>query len=395
MKLKTVSRIPREYFVILNIVAIGTLIYICCFISISSTRGPNQLKPKSLSRRILRENDKRNIKKTILFWYKPFEEDTEIKSLPSNCGNCQVTNDRNKFNESKAVVFHFNELNMETMAKHRLNDQLFVFFTKEAPPALKRRELYFKEYDNYFNLTMSYRTNADIHSPYYRMKDVIFTIQERYKNTKDFGISSTLKLKNKLLLMVVSNCGSVQGAKERIRISDLLKNTTIGDRFDREGSCFNNERFQVDKFKEYKFYLAMENSFHCKDYITEKLYRNGFLMESVPIVWGAKKSDYIVPPKSVIFMEDYKSMDDLADYLDYLDKNDTAYLEYFQWRKTDLSNVFSENVRDQRWFSIGSCNLCSFIHENNEQEKSSEEKRKVVKSIYSWIYEQENPECLK
>ena len=225
------------------------------------------------------------------------------------------------------------------------------------------------------------------------MTDVLLIIQERYQNTTDFGIRSVLLHKKKLLLMVASNCGSVPGAKERLRISNLLKDTKIGDEFDREGKCFSNDRFPMERFKEYKFYLAMENSYHCKDYITEKLFRNGFLMETVPVVWGAKKSDYDVPEKSVIFMEDYGSMEDLADHLDYLDKNDTAYLEYFQWRKSDLSKTPTNSIRNQTLFSpvfkTGFCNLCTAIHDNVVQEK-----RKIVRSIYSWIYEHENLECL-
>ena len=221
------------------------------------------------------------------------------------------------------------------------------------------------------------------------MTDVLHTVQERYQNTTDFGISTVLRRKKKLLLMVASNCGSGPGARERLRISNLLKDTKIGDKFDREGSCYSKHRFPMERFKEYKFYLAMENSYHCKDYVTEKLFRNGFLMETVPVVWGSKKSDYDVPEKSVIFMEDYGSMEDLADHLDYLDKNDTAYLEYFQWRKTDLSKSPTKSVNNQTWLSVPACNLCTAIHENIMQEKI-----KTVGSIYSWIYEHENPECL-
>ena len=134
----------------------------------------------------------------------------------------------------------------------------------------------------------------------------------------------------------------------------------------------------------------MENSYHCKDYITEKLYTNGFLMETVPIVWGAKKSDYNVPEKSVIFIEDYESMDDLADYLEYLDKNDTAYLEYFQWRKIDLSSDSTYYYKDAKYYTIGQCNLCSAVNEKQSEKMNST----VVESIHNWIYKEENPECL-
>ena len=83
-------------------------------------------------------------------------------------------------------------------------------------------------------------------------------------------------------------------------------------------------------------------------------------MEVVPIVWGAKKSDYEVPEKSVIFMEDFESMDVLADYLEYLEKNDTAYLEYFQWRKNDLSSD-STYYKDVKWYTQLVCAIYAVL----------------------------------
>lgn len=55
----------------------------------------------------------------------------------------------------------------------------------------------------------------------------------------------------------------------------------------------------------------------------------------VPIVLGAYKEDYesILPPHSYINVDDFKSVTELAEYLRYLDKNDTAYAEYFAWKE--------------------------------------------------------------
>ncbi len=55
----------------------------------------------------------------------------------------------------------------------------------------------------------------------------------------------------------------------------------------------------------------------------------------VPIVLGAYKEDYfnIVPPHSYINVDDFRSIIELASYLKYLDKNDTAYAAYFAWRQ--------------------------------------------------------------
>ncbi len=55
----------------------------------------------------------------------------------------------------------------------------------------------------------------------------------------------------------------------------------------------------------------------------------------VPIVLGAYKEDYIstLPPQSYINVDDFRSMRELADYVKYLDGNDTAYAAYFAWRQ--------------------------------------------------------------
>ena len=51
----------------------------------------------------------------------------------------------------------------------------------------------------------------------------------------------------------------------------------------------------------------------------------------VPVVYGAGPYDTIAPPKSYINVFDFKNVHELAEYLLYLDKNDTAYNEYFRW----------------------------------------------------------------
>ncbi len=91
---------------------------------------------------------------------------------------------------------------------------------------------------------------------------------------------------------------------------------------------------ECDKIQEeYKFYLAIENSF-CTGYITEKYWLNGLNMGLVPIVMGG--ADYsdsrITIPGSYINVRDFKSLKQLGDYINYLDKNDTAYNAYHQWR---------------------------------------------------------------
>ncbi len=68
----------------------------------------------------------------------------------------------------------------------------------------------------------------------------------------------------------------------------------------------------------------------------------------VPIVLGAYKEDYIstLPPQSYINVDDFRSIRELAAYLKYLDKNDTAYATYFAWRQ------FGELVVSFQTFSL-------------------------------------------
>lgn len=84
--------------------------------------------------------------------------------------------------------------------------------------------------------------------------------------------------------------------------------------------------------KNYKFYLAFKNS-NCRDYITEKLFRNGLSHNMIPIVVGAPPQDYekFAPLQSYIHYDHFNSPKTLADYLDILDKNDHLYNSYFEW----------------------------------------------------------------
>ena len=53
----------------------------------------------------------------------------------------------------------------------------------------------------------------------------------------------------------------------------------------------------------------------------------------IPIVLGGANYTKLAIPGSYINVLDFKTVKDLADYLHYLDKNSTAYNEYFKWRQ--------------------------------------------------------------
>ena len=105
----------------------------------------------------------------------------------------------------------------------------------------------------------------------------------------------------------------------------------------------------------FSWLLRMEN---CVDYLTEKYWGTPLELGVVPVVMGGANYSQMAIPGSYINVLDFDSVKDLADYLLYLDKNDTAYMEYFAWRKTYRvygylkGAVFNEHYP---W----TCNMCA------------------------------------
>ncbi|VDO00251.1 unnamed protein product [Rodentolepis nana] len=83
-----------------------------------------------------------------------------------------------------------------------------------------------------------------------------------------------------------------------------------------------------------------------------------FSTRIVPIVLGAYKEDYesVLPPHSYINVDDLDSIQELAEYLQFLDKNDTAYAQYFAWTKH--GPIIMLNRPD--------CRLCGVLSNTNE-----------------------------
>jgi len=295
-------------------------------------------------------------------------------------------------------------------------NQYYVYHVAEGPQYIRfavHKE--FLEFDNFFNLTMSYRRDSDIFTPYDRMSRVLEELKQKYKDTNDTGISATLQMKTRFAVWIVSNCDLTPGARERLDVVEEMVKSGIP--VDRRGRCFPDndpppgeraERGNGEQFRflsESKFVLSFENSHNCKDYFTEKLFWNGFIAGSVPIIWGAPKEDYeeVIPPHSAIFLDDYPNLKDLAAYLDYLDKNETAYREYFEWRLMDVEEMSDYG----RQTSL--CQLCRVINGVNIDNLFAPnvprlqqiplfgfpEEPRIVKSLHEWEFGDINKRCFE
>jgi hypothetical protein len=89
----------------------------------------------------------------------------------------------------------------------------------------------------------------------------------------------------------------------------------------------------------YKFTFAFENS-QAEGYVTEKFFQP-LIAGSVPVYWGAPDVAGFAPdPRSYINVEDFGTAEELAEYLVYLDRNDTAYEELLEWKTRPLRDDF-------------------------------------------------------
>ena len=194
--------------------------------------------------------------------------------------------------------------------------------------------------------------------------------------------------KTKAFCWVVSNCGNLWTPRfERAAqiINELSEKTHVwgwgahclkrANKFKVENHgeipfnpVLHSMKYKVpgwyENIKSCKFYFAFENS-NCTDYISEKFVES-LKAFAVPIVNGWKKSYEKLLPGSYIYPPDFKDAAELGKYLDYLLKNETAYLQYHKWR-TNFELIEPR----------GLCRICKKLSETVRDMNSGSEKTPV------------------
>ena len=251
-----------------------------------------------------------------------------------------------------AIVINFNDqFRLVDLPNFRRRPhQRLVFFTQEPPPALKDYD--FRRYVNYFNWTMTFRTDSDIPLTYGRIKKRKRTLT----NTKTATIGNN---KTKLVAWMATQC--LTDGRREFYIKELRRYIDI----DVYGLCGRlscarhpvdiSHRRCYDKLEStYKFYLSFENSI-CRDYVTEKFF-NIIERRIVPVVYGGADYKRIAPVGSYIDARRYQPAQ-LAEYLTRLDANDTLYEEFFLWKKN-----YKVEAGVTAMARRGFCDLCSRLH---------------------------------
>jgi len=240
----------------------------------------------------------------------------------------EVTFDKWRFYESDFVLVHVASnlpslRHLKSLRKLKPSWQLWIFFGMESPLSLSPPDT--RLLNGMFDLTFTYRLDSDFWAPYGTYEEIPFVDLSQ----QDFSAG-----KDKIVAWIVSNCNRQLRKSVVHELQKYIAVDVFGScsrEFGESKSCSPGETC-TSTIKRYKFFLAFENAL-CEDYITEKYWRHLGEENVVPVVMGGANYTKLAIPGSYINVLDFKTVKNLSDYLHYLDKNNTAYNEYFKWRQ--------------------------------------------------------------
>jgi hypothetical protein len=283
--------------------------------------------------------------------------------------------------DADAVVIQGNRM-PKHLPTHRDSNQVFVFLNNEPPLFIQMTNLSRAIFVNYFNWTMTYRTDSDIPFPYGAIvsndeqsyTDYLNNVGRERRNKLhkkkylDKDYSAIYEQKDKGVFWIVSHCST---KSKREKYVDKMREHIKVDQF---GGCNENKiarktYYSTENWTRYKFYLAFENTY-CIDYLTEKVY-NWFELDIILVVRGGCDYTKFLPNGTYVDANNFENAAALSNYLNKLGANKTEYINFL--KRKDTYRVYKEQEMVQSSF----CNLCEKLNNVNDNIKS-------VENIYKW-----------
>ncbi|VDO23773.1 unnamed protein product [Haemonchus placei] len=264
----------------------------------------------------------------IVTWTPFFITDLKKVLLPTlnNCiYMCHLINRREQHfyqRNVSAYVIHGRDMNSSDLPSATPN-QLRVFMLMESPH--HTGSAIHQVPRNFFNATMTYRRDSRYFLPYGQF--VPLTPQDKEREgvaVSEQKVLDALKRKTRGSLIFVSNCNTRSKREHVIKQLGQFTEVTV------RGACQKQ--------------LSFDNSTElCKsDCDDDSLIGTD------------------VPPDSFIALDDFESVKQLGDYLNFLRTNDTEYLKYFEWIKHyRLPSSYISNAL---------CKLCEDLYHNEKLE---------------------------
>lgn len=270
---------------------------------------------------------------------------------------CIFTTNKSFSNKSDAIVFNARHIVRHelTNTDMRSSHQKWIFFSRDSPQYTEAQGLDYMSY--LFNWSWTYRSDSDIVNNYGIVEKMR---QENNRLFKDSHVFDFWRQKNKMIFWFANNCQTF--SKRENYVKDLKSYIDI----DIYGKCsevpndidISNERQLKSLSNNYLFVIVFEKSY-CKDFVSKRLY--DYLEHNIiPIVMGGAHYSTIVPPNSVINVNDFNSTKDLADYVLDIGTDFKKYKTFFEWKR---SHRISFERKDF-------CQLCYKLHEEVDKFKT-------------------------
>ncbi|XP_073954817.1 alpha-(1,3)-fucosyltransferase C-like [Choristoneura fumiferana] len=222
-----------------------------------------------------------------------------------------------------------------------------------------------ERFDNYFNLTWTYKLDSDVIWPFFHMIDrltneyvapkintewrlvnvessIMVEIQEVLLSKRDFGVW-------------ISNECQTQSQREKI-VAEIKEESAINDyTLDVLGACCsecnNTAVVSEEVLRPYTFFLAFE-SVLADDYVTSDVVK-AIKQKCLPVVYGGANYSRFLPPHSYIDATKLGPRE-TARLMAHLMTDVARYFAYFNW-KTSYAVKKDEGE--------SACNLCEALNQ--------------------------------
>ncbi len=250
-------------------------------------------------------------------------------------GGCQLTFDRDRYDDADVVIFHIPSLPKPMYAVKRPG-QRWVAMSMESD--VNYPQLRDESFMAWFDLTMTYRLDSDVPSPYLNL-----AIAEAMRTP------AKPKTRPVPAVYIASNWRDHSGRTDYVR--ELMRHMPV----DSYGRCLQNRTFVDDRgqptkletISAYRFTLAFENSI-SHDYVTEKFFEP-LMIGSVPVYLGAPNVvDFAPSSDCYIDVTNFSGPAELAAYLQRLATDDDAYNRYLVWRTQQFRPEFADLLQRLR-----------------------------------------------
>lgn len=183
-------------------------------------------------------------------------------------------------------------------------------------------------------------------------------------------------VKNKFCSFVYRECALNKKRVELLNKLNEYKKVDCGGKLKNNiGKTIGKRKIDKIKFQsQYKFVIACENQ-RFPEYNTEKIFE-AFASNAIPIYWGDPLIDEIYNEKAFINCDDFKSLDEMLDFVRELDSNDKKYLEMLN-QPIFKEEKFFENQQEQ---------LKQFLYNIFDKDIKSAKKIYFNSNYYSYIF---------